>query len=257
MDVTEAIRLKRAVREFAPVPLPNDVVHASSAAGRRAQSSKNTQPWQFIAIRDRKTLEDLSRLGTYAGHLAGAALGVAILTPDPAERWSSCSTPARLPPTCSSPPGNSASAPCIATIYEPEAARALLGSPGHGTCMSPSLSATRPTQRSWRHHLVPGGRRALDEIVPPTSAGSLTSGGDHSDEAKAPFPSTALAIATLLTATIGCRLSPSSCPPPHQRPPTPRPPHPRLTPTPFPTATSTPIPVIARHPARWLDRLHG
>ncbi len=74
---------KRAIRKFQDKPLPDDVVHAILNAGRRSQSSKNEQTWQFIAIRDKSILKALSECGTWAGHLAGAALGVAILTPDP------------------------------------------------------------------------------------------------------------------------------------------------------------------------------
>ena len=85
MNVSEAIRTKRAIRKFQDKPLPEDVIHAILNAGRRSQSSKNEQAWQFIAIRDKSILGALSKCGTYAGHLAGAALGVAILTPDPAE----------------------------------------------------------------------------------------------------------------------------------------------------------------------------
>jgi nitroreductase len=55
MDVSEAIRLKRAVRKFTPDPLPEEVIFAILNAGRRAQSSKNAQPWQFIAITDKAT----------------------------------------------------------------------------------------------------------------------------------------------------------------------------------------------------------
>ncbi len=47
MDVLDAIRTKRAIRRFAPTPLPDEAVRAILNAGRRAQSSKNTQPWQF------------------------------------------------------------------------------------------------------------------------------------------------------------------------------------------------------------------
>lgn len=83
MNVSDAIRTKRAVRKFQDRPLPDDVVHAILNAGRRSQSSKNEQAWQFIAIRDKAILKALSECGTWAGHLAGAALGVAILTPDP------------------------------------------------------------------------------------------------------------------------------------------------------------------------------
>ena len=87
MEVSEAIRLKRAVRKFRDEPLPEEVIHAILNAGRRAQSSKNTQPWQFIAIQDKGILKALSECGNWAGHLAGAALGVAILTPEPLEKF--------------------------------------------------------------------------------------------------------------------------------------------------------------------------
>ncbi len=83
MNVMEAIRLKRAVRKFQETPLPDDVVYTILNAGRRSQSSKNTQTWQFIAIRDKEILKALSKCGEWASHIAGAALCVAILTPDP------------------------------------------------------------------------------------------------------------------------------------------------------------------------------
>jgi nitroreductase len=75
------------VRKFRDEPLPEEVIHAILNAGRRAQSSKNAQTWQFIAIRDKTILKALSECGTWAGHLAGAALGVALLTPDPSEKF--------------------------------------------------------------------------------------------------------------------------------------------------------------------------
>ena len=49
MNVSDAIRLKRAVRKFQDKPLPEDVIQAILNAGRRSQSSKNEQTWQFIA----------------------------------------------------------------------------------------------------------------------------------------------------------------------------------------------------------------
>ncbi len=38
-------------------------------------------------MQDKAILKALSECGTWAGHLAGAALGVAILTPDPTEKF--------------------------------------------------------------------------------------------------------------------------------------------------------------------------
>ncbi|MEW6568550.1 MAG: nitroreductase family protein [Chloroflexota bacterium] len=127
MAVAQAIRLKRAVREFAPTPLPDEVVLNILHAGRRAQSSKNTQPWHFIAIRQRESLIALSKLGTYAGHLAGAALGVAILTPDPSPRWSIAFDAGQAAAYMQLAAWEMGVGSCLATIYQPEAARALLG----------------------------------------------------------------------------------------------------------------------------------
>jgi len=60
MTVSELIRTKRAVRQFTDEPLPEEAIRSILNAGRRAQSSKNSQPWHFIQIRDRVTLRQLS-----------------------------------------------------------------------------------------------------------------------------------------------------------------------------------------------------
>ena len=83
MNVSDAIRTKRAIRKFQDKPLSEEIVRTILNAGRRSQSSKNTQAWQFIAVTDKKILKELSQCGEWAGHIAGAALCVAILTPDP------------------------------------------------------------------------------------------------------------------------------------------------------------------------------
>src|SRR5260370_22387708 len=80
MTVSELIRTKRAVRQFTDEPLSEEAIRSILNAGRRAQSSKNTQPWHFIAIRDRETLRQLSQYGAYAEHLAGSSFAVALLS---------------------------------------------------------------------------------------------------------------------------------------------------------------------------------
>ena len=87
MNVSEAIRMKRAVRQFAPQRLPDSAIHAILNAGRRAQSSKNTQPWTFIVITDRAKLTSLAECGKFGSHLAGAAMAVAIVHTDPGEKF--------------------------------------------------------------------------------------------------------------------------------------------------------------------------
>ena len=98
-------------------------------AGRRSQSSKNTQPWQYIAVTDKATLKALSECGAYAGHLAGAALGVALLMPDPAERFQVLFDIGQTAAYMQLAAWELGIGSCIASIYEPEKARQILGYP--------------------------------------------------------------------------------------------------------------------------------
>src|SRR5450759_896565 len=123
MDVTEAIRTKRAVRQFSGLPIPKEDLLAILNAGRRAQSAKNTQPWQFIAITNKETLRKLSTLGEYAGHLAGAGAAIAILTPDPATGWFIMFDAGQAAAYMQLEAWARGIASVPATMYEPETAR--------------------------------------------------------------------------------------------------------------------------------------
>jgi nitroreductase len=61
--VWQAIRTRRAIRDFADRPVETEHVERILDAGRRANSSKNLQRWEFIVCRDREHLRDLSKLG--------------------------------------------------------------------------------------------------------------------------------------------------------------------------------------------------
>ena len=70
MSVAEAIRRKRAIRSYRPEPVPDEVIEAILRAGRRAQSSKNSQPWTFILVTDREQLQRVSNVPE--GHVGTA-----------------------------------------------------------------------------------------------------------------------------------------------------------------------------------------
>jgi nitroreductase len=165
MDVAEAIRMKRAVREFKQKPLPEKVVEAILHAGRRAQSSKNTQPWHFIVLQDRSLLVQLAEFGNFAGHLAGAALGVVILTPDPSQRWSIMFDAGQAAAYMQLAAWSLGVGSCLASIYEPEQARQLLGFPDDLHARA-AISFGYPLDEA-RLNESPrsGGRRRLEEIV--------------------------------------------------------------------------------------------
>lgn len=165
MNVSHAIRTKRAVRKFQDKPLPEDVVRAILNAGRRAQSSKNEQGWQFIAIRDKAILKALSETGTYAGHLAGAALGVAILTPDPTGKFQIMFDAGQSAAYMQLLAWELGVGSCLASIYEHEKAREILGFPSEWH-LRIALSFGYPADEE-KLTAAPkkGGRRTLEEIV--------------------------------------------------------------------------------------------
>ncbi len=51
----ELLRRRRSVRDFAPDPVPLDVVDAAIEAAGSAPSGANRQPWRFVVVRDPET----------------------------------------------------------------------------------------------------------------------------------------------------------------------------------------------------------
>jgi nitroreductase len=79
-DRISFLRNLRAVRQLRPDPLPDEVVHNILEVGRWSGSAGNRQPWEFVVVRDRDTLRQLSGIdGANAHHLATAAMGIAIV----------------------------------------------------------------------------------------------------------------------------------------------------------------------------------
>lgn len=164
MDVWEAIRKKRAVRDFKPEPLRDDHIQRILDAGRRAQSSKNSQPWQFIAVQNRDTLQKIAATSPNLGHVGGAALCVVICVPEQNERtiWHFFDA------------GQSASymqlaalevgvASCLGTVYEVETVHDLLGIPADWQArllISFGYPAVQPGRAPRQN-----GRHTLDDVV--------------------------------------------------------------------------------------------
>lgn len=122
--VLDLIRTKRAVREFTSQPVPEDIIQEILEAGRLAQSSKNDQPWHFVLIRQPETLRQLSQCGRYAGHLAGANFAVALVA-EPGYDFDLGQAAAYMQLAA----WDRDVASCIASMWEPDKAKAILGVP--------------------------------------------------------------------------------------------------------------------------------
>src|SRR5271155_6055546 len=81
MQTWEAITARRNVRSFADRPIPAADLDRILEAGRRAPSSQNWQPWDFIVVTDREQLRALARVWRGAGHVAGSAATIAVIGP--------------------------------------------------------------------------------------------------------------------------------------------------------------------------------
>ena len=84
MDTLTAIRNLRVIRSYRAQPLTDEEVRAIADAARKTGSSKNTQAWDFIVVRDPTALERLSGVTVYAKHLPSAAAAIAQIVPAPA-----------------------------------------------------------------------------------------------------------------------------------------------------------------------------
>ena len=129
MNVTEAIRTQRAVRTYQQTPLPDDVVRTILHAGRRAQSARNEQPWHFIAIRDRQTLESLAATSPNIAHIAGSALTVALVTPPPSQKGTILFDAGQAAACMQLVAWELGVVSCLGTAHELEKARGVLGFP--------------------------------------------------------------------------------------------------------------------------------
>ncbi len=160
MDVQEAINTKRAVRLFSETPVPDDVMHRILDAGRRSQSSKNTQPWQFVVVRDRDTLTALSKTGDYAGHLAGASFAVALIgeVDSPWNMFDLGQSAAYMQLAAWAEGVGS----CIAAIYQADEAKTILRVPANKSFYA-ALSFGYPSPEHVPAKM--GGRKPLDEVV--------------------------------------------------------------------------------------------
>jgi nitroreductase len=73
------------VRSFEDKPIADDHLDEILESGRRAPSSQNWQPWDFIVVRQREQLLQLSHVWRGAGHVAHAAVAIALIAPVPEE----------------------------------------------------------------------------------------------------------------------------------------------------------------------------
>jgi nitroreductase len=168
MDTWQAIDTTRAIRKFEDRPLEPEHLQRILDAGRRAGSSKNSQRWDFVACTDRAHLTQLSEVGPYAQHVAGAAAAIALVVPDPATNdapYSIMWDLGRAAQNMTLAAWELGIGSVPATVYNQDLARELLGYPADHWCefLLSFGYPLDPEALTWAKRA--GGRKPLDAVV--------------------------------------------------------------------------------------------
>ena len=169
MTQTEWLRSLRAVRQFSDKAIPQDVLLDILDTGRWTGSSKNSQPWDLVVVKDRDKLTALSRCGEFAWHIANATLAVALVMHG-ADLWT-CMDEGRLTQNLMLAAWAHGVGSCIGSIYpadNEQHARDLLGVPKDKflrTVLSMGYPAGPQALRLPPNTPLPRGRRALKDVV--------------------------------------------------------------------------------------------
>jgi nitroreductase len=81
VDVWDAIRARRNVREYTDQPIEAADLDQILEAGRRAPSGRNWQPWDFVVVTGRTELTELARVWPGGQHVARSAATIALIAP--------------------------------------------------------------------------------------------------------------------------------------------------------------------------------
>jgi nitroreductase len=78
MEVFDAIRTLLAVRQYKSDPVPEAIIREILEAGRLTASGMNAQPWHFIVVEDRASLQQLGALVRTGPYIAQAQAAIVV-----------------------------------------------------------------------------------------------------------------------------------------------------------------------------------
>lgn len=80
-DALETVRKVRQVRQYLPGDVSDEQLIQLLEIARWTGSSRNTQAWRFVVVRDKDTLKQLSDLRENITWVADAALAIGLVSP--------------------------------------------------------------------------------------------------------------------------------------------------------------------------------
>lgn len=78
LDILEILKSRRSIRKFLDKKVESEKIHKILEVAMSAPSARNQQPWRFVIIDNRDTLDTIAEQHPYAKMLKTAPLAIAI-----------------------------------------------------------------------------------------------------------------------------------------------------------------------------------
>jgi nitroreductase len=82
MEVLDALKTRRSVRNFKKKPVEEKKIEEIVDAARLAPSGNNLQPVEYIVVTDRNRREEIADIATYGNFIADAPVCIAVCSKD-------------------------------------------------------------------------------------------------------------------------------------------------------------------------------
>lgn len=79
VEFLKFLKERRSIRTYLDKNIPDKEIEMILEAGRWTPSASNKQPWEFIVIKDKEILKEISKVAFYGRHIKRAPVAIAIV----------------------------------------------------------------------------------------------------------------------------------------------------------------------------------
>ncbi len=80
MDAIEALKTRRAVRQYLPDPIPKEIIEDIVDCGRLAATAINIQPWEFVVVTNPELRRKIAKTTDHGPFIADAPVCIVVLS---------------------------------------------------------------------------------------------------------------------------------------------------------------------------------
>ena len=82
MDFFEVVRKRCSTREFSDKPVTQEILRKLADAARLAPTARMEQPWEFVAVTERKSLNEIGEITDHGKFIKDSAACIAVVCRD-------------------------------------------------------------------------------------------------------------------------------------------------------------------------------